>query len=275
MGSALKRLIEQDGVPRESLVISTKIFQTTTRRDARGPNDIGLSRKRIVEGLRGSLRRLQLEYVDIVFAHRPDPTTPIEETVRAMNHVIERGMAFYWGTSEWGPEQLLKAHAIAKARNLIGPSVEQPQYSLLWRDRVEREYAPMVEEHGAGLLVWSPLAGGILTGKYGSDGAMPPPHGTRMAARPDLMERTGKWGRALRTTEALRPLAASLNCSLAQFAIAWTLRNKQVSSTLLGGTTVAQLHENLGALALLPRLTDNVMKQLDEMMCGLGHVCRM
>ena len=275
MGGALARLVNEDGVPREALVVATKIFQTTTRRDARGPNDIGLSRKRIVEGLRASLRRLRLDYVDVVFAHRPDPTTPIEETVRAMNHVIDRGWAYYWGTSEWSTDQLLKAHAIAKARGLIGPAVEQPQYSLLWRDRVEREYAPAVEEHGMGLTAWSPLASGILTGKYGADGGAAPPPGSRMAARPELMERTGKWRRALRTTEALRPIAAKLNCSLAQFAIAWTLHNPAVSSTLLGATSIAQLEENFGALALLPRFTDEVVQQLDETLCGLGHVCRM
>jgi voltage-dependent potassium channel beta subunit len=172
MGNVIRRV----GWPRSDLVISTKLFWGG-KAPKRGPNDVGLSRKRIIEGTDASLRRLQLDHVDLLFCHRPDPETPIEETVRAMNHVLNQGKALYWGTSEWSAEAIHEAAMIAKREHLIGPLMEQPQYHMFHRHRVEKEYAPLYDEIGMGLTVWSPLASGLLTGKY--DGGMVP--GTRLS----------------------------------------------------------------------------------------------
>ncbi|RUS33167.1 NADP-dependent oxidoreductase domain-containing protein, partial [Jimgerdemannia flammicorona] len=159
--------IQKNGWKRSDLVISTKIFW-----GGKGPNDRGLSRKHIIEGLQASLKRLQLDYVDLVYAHRPDPDTPMEEIVRAFNFVIDRGMAFYWGTSEWSAQQITMAHTVAQRLGLMGPLMEQPQYNMFHRERFEKEYAPLFATFGMGTTVWSPLAGGILTGKY-NDGIPP------------------------------------------------------------------------------------------------------
>jgi len=159
MGRCIKRL----GAKRSDLVISTKIFW-----GGKGPNDRGLSRKHIMEGCTASLARLQLDYVDLLFCHRPDPATPIEETVRAMNTLIEQGKVFYWGTSEWSADQIVEAHQVAQRIGLIGPTMEQSQYSMLHRTRVEKEYSRLYKEIGLGNTIWSPLASGLLTGKYNS-----------------------------------------------------------------------------------------------------------
>ena len=157
MGNIIKKLAWK----RSDIVVSTKIFW-----GGEGPNDKGLSRKHVIEGTLAALERFQLDYVDLIFCHRPDPNTPIEETVRAMNYVLNQGMAFYWGTSEWSAEQIRQAHEIAKREHLIGPAMEQPQYNMLHRQRVETEYRPLYRDFKLGLTTWSPLASGILTGKY-------------------------------------------------------------------------------------------------------------
>ena len=254
MGNVIRRA----GWKRSDLVVSTKLFW-----GGKGPNDVGLSRKRIIEGIDRSLSRLQLEHVDLLFCHRPDPDTPIEETVRAMNHVLAQGKALYWGTSEWSADQIADAAAIAAREHLIGPAMEQPQYHMFHRDRVEREYAPLYERIGMGLTIWSPLASGLLTGKY-DQGAIP---GTR-ASLPGLEwlrdELVGAAARPkIERVKKLKAVADRLGCSRAQLALAWCIKNPHVSSAITGATRREQMKENLGAMPVVERLTADVMREID------------
>ncbi|KAJ1557752.1 hypothetical protein HK096_005558, partial [Nowakowskiella sp. JEL0078] len=233
LGNALKKF----GWKRSQYVVSTKIYF-----GASGPNfavnERGLSRKHIIEGIQASLERLQLEYVDIVFAHRPDNLTPTEEIVRAFNWAIEKGLAFYWGTSEWSAEQITEAHGIAIRLGLIGPVVEQPQYNLLFRERFEKEYAPLYKKIGTGTTIWSPLAGGVLTGKY-LDGLIP--EGSRITHsynkyidtwRARLLEsEEGK--QQLEKTKKLLKIAEKLGVTPSQISIAWILKNKNISTIII------------------------------------------
>jgi voltage-dependent potassium channel beta subunit len=237
---------------REDLVISTKIFW-----GGDGPNDSGLSRKHLIEGTKNSLKRLGLEYVDLLFCHRPDPNTPIEETVRAMDYLVRGGYAFYWGTSEWSADALLEAYRMAAELNCIPPSMEQPQYSMLVRERFEVEYAPLFERYGMGSTIWSPLASGVLTGKY-NNGI---PAGTRLSQQEWLRERFLPHG--IETVKQLMPIASDIGCSMAQLAIAWCLRNQNVSTVILGASSLTQLDENLGALKARDALTDELMIKID------------
>jgi len=251
-------VIRAAGWTRSDLVISTKIFW-----GGEGPNDRGLSRKHILEGVDRSLGRLQLEYVDLIFCHRPDPDTPIEETVRAMNHVIHQGKAFYWGTSEWSAEQITEAWAVARREHLIGPTMEQPQYNMFHRDRVEVEYDRLYRENGLGTTIWSPLASGLLTGKY-DDGV---PAGTRVN-HPGMewlkAELLGEHSRPRHEkVRALKPLADDLGCTRAQLALAWCLRNPNVSTVITGASSVAQVGENMKALEVLPKLTGEIMERIE------------
>ena len=220
-------VIKKAGWNRSDLVISTKIFW-----GGEGPNDRGLSRKHIVEGVDASLARLQMDYVDLLFAHRPDYHTPIEETVRAMNHIIHQGKAFYWGTSEWSAQEIMKAYGIARQEHLIPPLMEQPQYHMFHRERVEVEYDHLYEEIGLGTTIWSPLASGLLTGKYNQA----KPNDTRASL--DGYE----WLRShfeddeaqlhIHKIAKLISIAEELGCSMAQLALAWTLINPNISSTI-------------------------------------------
>lgn len=257
MGHVIKRA----GWKRSDLVLSTKIFWGGT-----GPNDRGLSRKHILEGLEASLARLQTPYVDLIFCHRPDPYTPIEETVRAMNNVIDQGKAFYWGTSEWSASQIMQAWAIARREHLIPPAMEQPQYNMFHRERVEREYAPLYREIGLGTTIWSPLAGGLLTGKY-NQGI---PEGSRASLEeyewlrerytsPEARERIAK-------VQALTPIAEELGCSMAQLALAWCLKNPHVSTVITGASRLEQVTQNLGALEVVDRLDDEVMARIETIL---------
>ncbi|KAL6759766.1 putative potassium channel beta [Haematococcus lacustris] len=255
MGQAFKDL----GWKRSDHVVSTKIFW-----GGAGPNDSGLSRKHIVEGTKASLARLQMDYVDLLFCHRPDPNTAIEETVRAMNYCIDKGWAFYWGTSEWSEAQISEACAVAKELGLVPPAFEQPEYNLLHRHKVEKEFLPLYDTRsGLGLTTWSPLASGILTGKY-SGGTAPP--GSRLAleqykglAQKKLVENR----EAIEKTDQLKPLAAELGCSLAQLALAWCAANPRVSTVITGATRVDQVKDNMGALNVLPKLTPDVMERIE------------
>jgi voltage-dependent potassium channel beta subunit len=245
------------GWPRESFVISTKLFWGLRA----GPNTKNtLNRKYLMHGIDGSLERLGLDHVDLLFCHRADPETSVEEVVWAMSDIIGTGKAHYWGTSEWPAEAIEEAYEIAERYRLRKPVMEQPQYSLLSRDRVEREYAPLYERYQMGTTVWSPLASGALTGKY-LDGV---PADSR-AALPGY-----EWLREYVTAPDNRAqirraieVAEELGCTPAQLAIAWCAKNPRVSTVITGASRVEQVHENLGALGVIPRLSDEVMARLE------------
>lgn len=253
MGEILKEF------KREEVVVSTKIFWGGNK-----PNQKGLSRKHLLEGTWNSLKRLQLSYVDLLYAHRPDPETPMEEVVLAMDYIVRNGLAFYWGTSEWSAGELEEAHRVAEKLNAIHPVVEQPQYNLLSRERVEKEYLPLYEKYGMGLTVWSPLASGLLTGKY-NDGI---PQDSRLARFPGLkkhLEENGMLSKEnLEKVGKLANVAKELGIGLPQLALAWVLKNENVSSVILGVSRVEQLEENLKALEAKEKLTDEVMKEIES-----------
>ena len=261
MGNVIRKL----GWRRSDLVISTKLFWGG-KGPNRGPNDVGLSRKRIVEGTDASLKRLQLDHVDLLYCHRPDPDTPIEETVRAMNHVLNQGKALYWGTSEWSAEDIREAAAIAQTNHLIGPLMEQPQYHMFHRDRVEREYAPLYQEIGLGLTIWSPLASGLLTGKY-DKGLIPNTRASLPGMEWLKEELVGASAQPkIEVVKKLKPIADGLGCTRAQLALAWCLKNQNVSSAITGATRPEQMKDNLGALDVLPKLTNGVMKEIESLL---------
>jgi len=220
-----------------------------------------LNRKYLLQAIEGSLRRLQLDFVDVVFCHRPDPETPIEETVWAMHNIVESGRALYWGTSEWSANAILDAWSIADRHHLHKPVVEQPQYNLLERTKVEEEFADLYDSIGLGLTTWSPLASGVLTGKY-LDGVPPGSRATLPGYQwlESLLTDTD----ANRKVRALQPIAAELGASMAQVAVAWCAANPRVSTVITGASRASQLRENLGALDVLPRLTPEVLRRLDE-----------
>lgn len=257
MGNVLKRM----GWKRSEFVVSTKIFWA-----GKGPNQIGVSRKRLIEGTEASLARLQLEYVDLLFCHRPDCRTPIEETVRAMTYLINQGKALYWGTSWWTAEQLLNAYHIARRERLIPPTMEQPEYNMFNRHWVETEYSHLYSEIGLGLTTWSPLASGMLTGKY-SKGI---PKGTRVAMkgyewlRKEFESKEGK--ERIAKAGKLAPIAKSLGCSPAQLAIAWCAKNPNVSSVITGATRPEQVQENMKALNVVSKLTPQVLDKIEKVL---------
>ena len=252
MGRAIKEL------PREALVISSKVFWPTMP----GPNGRGLSRKHIHESINASLKRLDTDYVDLYFCHRYDPDTPVEEVVRTMNDLIHQGKILYWGTSEWEASQIAVAIGTARQYGLIPPAVEQPQYNLFRRKRVEADLDALCQEFGIGLVTWSPLYNGILAGKYNKG----IPSGSRAS-----LERMA-WMRDLLTEDTLdavrqlTALAGDLDLTTAQLAIAWILRRKEVSSVITGATRLEQLDENLSAADAVPLLTDEVLERIEQIM---------
>ena len=254
MGNVIKRL----GWERSDLVISTKIFW-----GGKGPNDTGLSTKHIVEGMNKALRRLQMDYVDLVFCHRPDPNTPIEETVRAMDQVIRQGKALYWGTSEWSAAEIMRADGLARQYNLTPPSMEQPQYNMFSRDRIEKEYPIIFRELGYGTTIFSPLASGLLSGKY-NNGIPEDSRATLKGyewlrdslIRPERIEKV----------KALAPVAAELGCTLAQLALAWCLKNPNVSTVITGASRPEQIGENMQALNVVGKLSGDVMERLNTIL---------
>jgi voltage-dependent potassium channel beta subunit len=258
MGEALRRL----GWRRSSYIVSTKFYWGLND----GPNEKNtLNRKYLTQAIDGSLARFGLDYVDLVFCHRPDPDTPIEETVFAMHDMVARGKALYWGTSEWPAADIAQAWHIAERHSLHKPVMEQPQYNLLHRDRVEKEYARLYAETGLGTTVWSPLASGLLTGKY-NDGIPPGSRGT-VKGYEWLAERLTDPAK-LAVVTRLAPIAGDLGCTLAQFALAWCLKNPHVSTVIMGASRAAQVHENLKALDVVGRLDDAVMARVDAALGG-------
>lgn len=254
MGEALKKL----QWPRMKYIVSTKFFWGITD----GPNERNtLNRKYLLTAIKGSLSRLDMDYVDLVYCHRPDPNTEMEEVVWAMHDMVERGYALYWGTSEWSAKEILQAYDIAEKYNLRKPMVEQPQYNLFVREKVESEYLPVYEKAGIGLTTWSPLASGALTGKY----LEKIPKGSRASMK------SLSWLVDEITDEKKKPkirklmkVAEGLGCTAAQLAIAWCSKNPQVSTVITGASSVEQVHENMKSLDVYGKLSPSVMKELNE-----------
>ncbi|KAG5274734.1 hypothetical protein AALO_G00139550 [Alosa alosa] len=291
----LGNIIKKKGWRRSSLVITTKIFW-----GGKAETERGLSRKHIIEGLKASLERLQLEYVDVVFANRPDPNTPMEETVRAMTHVINQGMAMYWGTSRWSPMEIMEAYSVARQFNQIPPICEQAEYHMFQREKVEVQLPELFHKIGVGAMTWSPLACGIISGKY--DSGVPPysraslkgyqwlkdkilsEEGMQWSAGVSVFEQVccvvGRQGyqwlkdkilseegrRQQAKLKELQAIAERLGCTLPQLAIAWCLRNEGVSSVLLGASNTDQLMENIGAIQVLPKLSSSITHEVDSIL---------
>lgn len=257
MGKAFKAL----KWPRVNYIVSTKFFWGIEEGKSIPINRRNtLNRKYLMQAIDGSLTRMGLDFVDLVYCHRPDPATPIEETVQAMSDMITCGKALYWGTSEWSAAEIRAAWEIAERHHLHKPVVEQPQYNLFTRQRVEREYARLYDEIGLGLTTWSPLASGLLSGKY-KNGI--PPDSRGAMANMSFLEKslTDETKRA--AVAKLDEVASGLGCSVAQLAIAWAAKNPHVSSVITGASKLSQLHDNLGAVDVLEKLTPGVIAEID------------
>jgi len=265
MGQALKQL----GTPRLNYVVSTKFFWGLDREGEAVNRKDTLNRKYLMQAIDGSLRRLGLDFVDLVYCHRPDPHTPVEETVWAMSDMIRQGKALYWGTSEWSATEIQAAWDIAERHHLHKPVMEQPQYHLFHRRKVEQEFAPLYERFGLGLTTWSPLASGLLTGKY-RQGI---PAGSRGALENMAFLREGLTDAAKNDAVArLAPIAAELDGTLAQLAIAWCTKNPRVSTVITGASRLEQLRDNLGALAVADRLTPEWMDRIAAITAPLSDL---
>ncbi len=256
------RILKNKSWERSSYVVSSKVF-FGWRGEANKPNQTGLGRKHIVEACHEALQRFQLEYLDLFFCHRPDKNVPITEVVRTMNTLIQQGKILYWGTSEWSGAEIVEAHMVAKELGLEPPAVEQPQYNLFERYKMEVDYCTIFKNIGMGATIWSPLASGLLTGKY-NDGI---PDGSRLALEGFdwLKDRTLSEERLLRVKQ-LSNLANELETSLATLSVAWCIRNPNVTTAILGATRPEQLSENLKALEVLPKLTNEVAERIDAIM---------
>lgn len=256
MGSILAR----SGWDRSSYLVSSKAFFGTEGAKSK-PNQRGLSRKHLVEACEAALKRLQVDYLDLYFCHRPDKQTPIEETVWTMHQLVLQGKILYWGTSEWDASEIMEAIRVADQHHLIGPVMEQPQYNLLTRGKLEREYLHLFRAHGLGTTIWSPLASGVLSGKYLHD----------READTRLKMKGMEWLReqvlredVMKQVQALHGIAEELGTSLALISIAWCLKNPHVSTVILGASRVEQLQENLRALDIVERLSPEVMERIDR-----------
>jgi voltage-dependent potassium channel beta subunit len=258
MGDALAKL----GWRRASYIVSTKFYWGLHE----GPNERNtLNRKYLMQAIDGSLARLGLDYVDIVFCHRPDPDTPIDETVWAMHDMIASGKALYWGTSEWSAAEIVMAHAIASRHHLRAPVTEQPQYNILHRERVETEYARLYDDLGLGTTTWSPLASGLLSGKYNA--GVPADSRASIKGFEWLAERILEPTR-LAKVKSLVPIAQELGCTLAQMSIAWCLVNPHVSTVITGASRAAQVVENMKAQDVVAKLTPDVLARIDAVTAG-------
>lgn len=255
-------IIKKAGWKRSDLVLSTKIFW-----GGNGPNDAGLSYKHIIEGTNAALKRMQTDYVDLIFCHRPDQHTPIEETVRAMDQVIRSGKAFYWGTSEWSAQQIREAYHIAKREHLRPPLMEQPQYNMFHRERVEKEYASLYSDIGLGTTIWSPLASGLLTGKY-NDGV---PDDSRLKLEKydwlrELMLESDEGRIRLEKVEKLAGVADEAGLSMPHLALGWCLNNPNVSTVITGASKPGQVRENMKAIDATEKLSDDLMQKVEEIL---------
>jgi voltage-dependent potassium channel beta subunit len=252
MGNILKKAAWD----RSSYVVSSKVFW-----GGRKPNQIGLSRKHIVEACEAALRRLQVEYLDLYFCHRPDKNTPMAETVWAMNHLIQQGKILYWGTSEWSAQEIMEAHSVADRYNLIAPTMEQPQYNLFHREKMENEFLQIFKTVGLGTTIWSPLASGTLTDKYLNQF----PTDTRLSIKEvEWLKNQNITPERMQKVKELNAFAKELDVSLAKLAIAWTLHNPNVSTTILGASKPHHLAETLTSFETLPLLTPEVLARIED-----------
>ena len=254
-------ILKERAWPRDEFIVSSKVFWGGDK-----PNQTGLSRKHVVEACHAALRRLQVEYLDLYFCHRPDPETPIEETVRAMTDLVQQGKVLYWGTSEWSAVQITEAYNLARQHGLVPPTMEQPQYNMFTRDKVEREFAALYGDIGLGTTIWSPLASGLLTGKYNAGD----PGDTRTSLKNyDWLKESfendeGK--QRLKMVPPLAEVAKELGANLPQLGVAWCVKNPHVSTAILGASKIEQLENNLRALALVPKLTPEVIEKIEEIL---------
>ncbi|MCX8478319.1 MAG: aldo/keto reductase [Chitinophagales bacterium] len=242
---------------RSSYMVSSKVFFGF---EENKPNQRGLSRKHIIEGCDAALKRLQVDYIDLYYCHRPDKDTPILETVQAMNHLIQQGKILYWGTSEWSAQEILQAHLEAARHHLIAPVMEQPQYNMLERKKMEDDYLHLFKHQGLATTIWSPLASGVLSGKYLFDN----PTDTRLSIEGlEWLKERNLTEERINKVKAIKKIADDINVSLPVFGIAWCLKNPNVSTVILGASKVPQLEENLKAIDALPLLTSDVMNSVD------------
>lgn len=257
MGNILK----QKNWARSSYCLSSKVYFGY---EDKKPNQTGLSRKHIIEGCNAALKRLQVDYIDLFFCHRPDKNTPIEETVLAMNTLIQQGKILYWGTSEWANDEIMAAIAVAKDYKIIGPTMEQPQYNMFERTKLEKDYLLLFRDYGLGTTIWSPLASGLLSGKYNN--GISTDNRLHIEGMDWLKERTLGEASKIDKTIQLSKLANEMGTSLAKLAIAWTVKNPNVSTTILGASKKEQLIENLQALDVVPMLTPEIMDKIETIL---------
>lgn len=258
MGKILKKM-KWD---RDSYVVSSKVFFGYRGTENTKPNQNGLSRKHVFEACHQALERIQVDYLDLFFCHRPDKNTPIEETVWAMHHLITQGKILYWGTSEWSAQEIMEAHMVAKQYNLIGPTMEQPQYNMLHRQKVEVEFSQIYKTVGLGTTIWSPLASGVLTGKYNQKSQ---PKDTRLVMEGmDWLKDTVVTKENLDKVAKLDKIAKKLGLSLPVLAITWCLKNENVSTVMLGASKLSQLEENFKAIEAKAKLTPEVMEEIEK-----------
>ncbi len=258
MGNILKKM----NWDRTTYIVSSKVFW-----GGKLPNQMGLSRKHVIEACNNALKRLQLDYLDLYYCHRPDKNTPIEETVRAMHDLIQQGKVLYWGTSEWSAQEIMEAYGVARQYNLTPPTMEQPEYNMFHRERFEVEYSKLYTEIGLGTTIWSPLASGVLTGKYNTE--IPKDTRIQLPNMEWLKEATVISEEAknnIQKARKLSTLAHDLNTNLPRLALAWCLKNKNVSSVITGASKVEQLKDNLLALEVVPKLTDDVVIAIETIL---------
>lgn len=256
------RILKKKNWDRTSYTVSSKAFFGWRGKNNK-PNQTGLSRKHLMEACHEALQRLQLDYLDLFFCHRPDPNVPIEEVVWTMHNLIQQGKILYWGTSQWSGAEIMEAHRIAQQYGLIGPTVEQPQYNMFERFKMEQDYLPVFQNVGLGTTIWSPLAAGFLTGKY-LNGI---PEDSRLAIQGfDWLKDRWVQEAKIEKVKKLAVLAQEMNVSLAELAIAWTVKNPNVTTAILGATKKTQLEENLKALQVLPLLTSEIMEKIETIL---------
>jgi voltage-dependent potassium channel beta subunit len=260
MGQVLKKT----NWPRDSYIVSSKVYWGAVQDPL--PTQKGLNRKHVIEACNQALQRMQLEYLDLYFCHRPDQETPIEETVWAMNDLIQQGKVFYWGTSEWSAQQIMEAHGLARQYHLIPPTMEQPQYNMFHRERFEVEYARLYDKIGLGTTIWSPLASGLLTGKYNQ--GIPEDSRANLEGFEWLRRRftSEKAQRQIEKVRELTALAGELGTNMSRLALAWCLKNPNVSTVITGASKVEQVHDNMQSLEVAGQLTDDVMEKIEAIL---------